>query len=142
MVGVFAIGLVVAFLVDETTGVKPGGYIVPGYLAVAVTEPVRLGATLAIVLCVIAILRFADRFMLLYGHRRFAFALLTGCLLKAALATLLPALGLAPVGLLIIGFVIPGLVAHSCDRQGILKTLASLVLATVLTKLVAVAVLG
>jgi poly-gamma-glutamate biosynthesis protein PgsC/CapC len=139
---VLAIGLVVAFLIDETVGVKPGGYIVPGYLAVALTEPVRLGATLVLVLCVIAILVLADRVMLLYGSRRFAFALLTGCLLKAILAILLPSLGLAPVGLLVIGFVIPGLVAHSCDRQGILKTLASLALATVLTRLVAMAVLG
>jgi poly-gamma-glutamate biosynthesis protein PgsC/CapC len=142
MVGVFAIGLVVAFLVDETTGVRPGGFIVPGYLAVALTEPVRLGATLAIVLCTMATLVLADRVMLLYGKRRFAFALLTGCLLKTVLATLLPALGLAPVGLLVIGFVIPGLVAHSCDRQGIFRTLASLTFATVLTKLIAVAVLG
>jgi hypothetical protein len=43
---------------------------------------------------------------------------------------------------LVIGFVIPGLVAHSCDRQGVLKTMASLVLATILTRLVAMAVFG
>jgi poly-gamma-glutamate biosynthesis protein PgsC/CapC len=142
MVDVFAIGLVVAILVDETTGIKPGGYIVPGYLAVAMTEPTRLAATLAIVLVVIGVLKVVERFMLLYGRRRFAFALLTGCLLKTLLATLLPSLGLAPLGLLVIGFVIPGLVAHSCDHQGLSKTLASLVVATVLTKLVAMAVLG
>ena len=126
MVGVIAIGLVVALLVDETVGVKPGGYIVPGYLAIAIAEPARLGATLVIVMCVLATLVLADRVMLLYGSRRFAFALLTGCLLKLILAVFLPSFGLAPVGLLVIGFVIPGLVAHSCDRQGVLKTMASL----------------
>jgi poly-gamma-glutamate biosynthesis protein PgsC/CapC len=142
LVAVFALGLVVAVLVDEAVGVRPGGYIVPGYLAVAVTEPARLAATLGIVLCVIVVLRLAERVVLLYGHRRFAFALLTGCLLKATLAVVFPSLGLAPVGLLVIGFVIPGLVAHSCDRQGICKTLASVALATIVTKLVAMAVLG
>lgn len=142
MVGVLAIGLVVALLVDETTGLKPGGYIVPGYLAMAVTEPVRLLATLAVVFCVLAVLKLADRMLLLYGSRRFAFALLTGCLLKAGLAVALPSLGFAPVGLLVIGFVIPGLTAHACDRQGIAKTLLALVLATALTKLIAMAVFG
>lgn len=142
MVTVIAIGMVVAFLVDETVGLRPGGYIVPGYLAIAATEPTRLAATLVIVLCVVGILDLAGRVMLLYGRRRFAFALLTGCLLKVWLAVALPSLGLAPVGLLVIGFVIPGLVAHSCDRQGTWKTLAALVLATALTKLIAMAVLG
>ncbi|PIE02640.1 MAG: poly-gamma-glutamate biosynthesis protein PgsC [Acidobacteria bacterium] len=142
MVGVFAIGLVVAFLTDETTGLKPGGYIVPGYLAISFYEPARLAATLLTVLGVILILTAANKVMLLYGNRRFAFALLTGCVLKLALATTLPLLGFAPVGLLIIGFVIPGLTGHACYRQGTLKTLASVALATSTTKLIAMAVIG
>lgn len=142
MVGVFALGLVIAFLVDETTGLKPGGYIVPGYLAISATEPARLGATFALVLCILVVLAAADRLLLLYGSRRFAFTLLTGCVFKSALAAVFPYFGLVPVGLLVIGFLIPGLVAHSCDRQGMWKTLAALMLATILTKLVAMAVFG
>ena len=142
MVTVLAIGLVVAFVVDESVGVRPGGYIVPGYLAIAGIDVTRLMATLVMVLVVVAILHVADRVMLLYGRRRFAFALLTGCVLKAATAVVLPSIGLAPIGLLVIGFVIPGLVANACVSQGVGKTLVAVVLAVSLTKLLALAVLG
>lgn len=141
MVIAFAVGIMVAFFVDETTGVKPGGYIVPGYLAVS-TVPEKLAMTLGLVVCVLAILALAERFVLLYGRRRFAFVVLTGCVLKSALITVLPVVGLAPVGLLIIGFLIPGLVAHGCDHQGVIKTLGALIVATVVTRLLCMAVLG
>ncbi|MCP4657064.1 MAG: poly-gamma-glutamate biosynthesis protein PgsC [bacterium] len=142
MVTLLVIGLVVAFWLDETTGITPGGYIVPGYLALSITDPLRLAATLLIVLCVVGVLKLADRVMLLYGRRRLAFALITGCLLKGLLAALAPALGFATAGLLIIGYVIPGLVAHNCERQGTLKTLTAAAAATALTSLVALAVVG
>ena len=45
---VIGIGLVVSLLYSELFGVAPGGIIVPGYLALAISEPVTVALTFAV----------------------------------------------------------------------------------------------
>ncbi|MBX3729242.1 MAG: poly-gamma-glutamate biosynthesis protein PgsC [Candidatus Sumerlaeia bacterium] len=142
MVTIFVVGILVALLVEEWTGLVPGGIIVPAFLAMAWNDPTRLLATLAAAGVVYALLLGMQRIVFLYGRRRFAWAIVTGVVIKQLLAWTLPGLGIAPYGLLIVGFLIPGLMAETCARQGVSKTIAALVIATVATRLLATAILG
>lgn len=142
MVTIFVIGILVALLVDETTGIKPGGIIVPGFLALYLGEPLRVLFTILVSLLVYTIILGLQRYVFLYGKRRFAYAIVTGLAIKLLLAMALPNLMFLPFGLLIIGMVIPGLMGETFLQQGIWKTLLAIIVATAITRLLAYAFMG
>lgn len=142
MVTMFVIGIVVALVIEELTGLTPGGLIVPGFLALHAAEPMRLAATIAAALVTGLIVMSIQGRMLLYGRRRFGYSVLTGIVVKGALVWLLPMLKMVPYGLLVIGMVIPGLIAETFLRQGVMKTLAAMVVAVALTRMASLAVMG
>lgn len=142
MVTVFIIGIIVALIVDETTGVTPGGIIVPGFLALAWGEPVRILVTLGAALLTVLIVQQLQRFLFVYGRRRFSYSVLTGVMLHQILATVLPILKVTSFGLLVIGYVMPGLIAENCLRQGVVRTMTATIIATTVTRLLSGAVLG
>jgi hypothetical protein len=59
--------------------------------------------------------------------------ILAGVLLAQGWALILPELFSEPIGLRVIGWVIPGILASNLERQKILPTLSSLILVSVLT---------
>lgn len=142
MVTFFVVGVIVALLVEEITGITPGGIIVPGFLALSWGEPSRIVATLAAALLTLLVVRGVARLVFVYGRRRFAYCVVTGIVIKQGLVLLLPRLAVLSYGLLIVGFVVPGLLAENCLRQGVLRTLAATLLAVVVTRLACGALLG
>lgn len=142
MVTLFVIGVLVALIVERACGYVPGGIIVPGFLAMALSDPMQVAATLAVAGATLGIFRLVEPHMVLYGRGRFAFFILTGIVIKMALMTLLPNFGLLPYGLLIIGYLIPGIVANTFARQGILPTLGALTAAVAAARLINLAVMG
>jgi len=113
------------------TGVWPGGIIVPSYLVLFLREPERIAGTLLAALLSMGAYRLASRWLILFGRRRFAFLVLAGALCAGLGGGLLPAVFPASLEFRVIGWVIPGLVAHHMDRQGVLVTMAALATATV-----------
>lgn len=139
MVAIFVIGVLVALLFEEFTDLRPGGIIVPGFLALSLGDPIRVLATLLLAFATIGVTLFAGRLILLYGQRRFAFNLMTGAGLKALLVMALPAFFMLSPGLLVIGYVIPGIIAECCMRQGTWLTIVATIAATGITGLLAIA---
>ena len=140
---VIGIGLVVSLLYSEFFGVSAGGIIVPGYLALAITDPIQIGLTLGVALLTFFTVRVISTIAIVYGRRRTVLSILLGF----ALASLVRAvLGVGtPVGpfeIDVIGYVIPGLLAIWLDRQGVVVTLSSAITASVLTRLVGLLTLG
>ncbi len=127
------VGLILALLYAELAGVSPGGIIVPGYIALHFDRPFRILATLAAAVLCLALYRFLERFFILYGRRRFVLLIALGAFLAQAWALLLPRLFAAPLELQVIGWVVPGLLAGSFQRQKPLPTLAGLATVSVLT---------
>jgi len=127
------IGLAIALLYAEVTGIYPGGIIVPAFLALSLDQPVRVLATIAVACLTFLIYRLLARYLILFGKRRFVIILLVGGMLSQLLALILPTLLAAPVEFRVIGFIIPGLLANNLERQRFLPTLASLVTVTVIT---------
>lgn len=133
MLTTILVGLPVALILAEITGVLPGGIIVPAYLALFVEQPARIAATLAAAFAALGLYRAAARYFLLFGRRRFVFLLLAGALIGQVWLILWPRLLPASTDLRVIGWIVPGLLANNLARQNIIRTLAALAAATGLT---------
>lgn len=126
------VGLAVGLLFTEFLGIASGGLIVPGYVALAMTRPYDLVATLTVSVSTFAVVRAMSTFMIIYGRRRTALMILIGYLLGMLVRQWS---GLWSTDFDIIGFVIPGLISIWMDRQGVLETLASLTIVSIVVRL-------
>lgn len=132
------LGLAVSLVFTEAFGLAAGGLVVPGYLATAFGRPLMVVATLGAGVITALVVRALSSVMILYGRRRITLTLLLGYIVGLALRPLAGQLG-GPTDLYsVVGFIIPGLIALWCLRQGILETLASVVLVTAAVRLLLV----
>jgi gamma-polyglutamate biosynthesis protein CapC len=137
MTGTVIIGLVVALLWAEITGLLPGGIIVPAFLALYLGQPLRVAATIAAALLSLACYKLLAERLLLFGRRRFVLLVLLGGVFGQLWLVVWPHLGPASLDLRVVGWIIPGLLANNLERQRFWPTLASLAGATVLTHFLA-----
>jgi poly-gamma-glutamate biosynthesis protein PgsC/CapC len=133
-------GIFVSLAISELTGFSPGGVVVAGYLALFVSQPAWLAGTLLLALLTFGAVRLIGSRTLLYGRREFAVYVLTGICFNQA-ASLLSSAAYMPwdVSILVIGYLIPGLIARDFARQGIINTCLAMGLAVTATRLVVLA---
>ena len=130
------IGMVLSLFLTETLGVTAGGIIVPGYIAMNLESPERLIITFGISIITFLIIKSLSQFIMVYGKRRLVLALLIGFLLgyltrsENNLVSSLTELDFA-----VIGNIIPGLIANWMDRQGVLRTICTVLITAGITKL-------
>lgn len=155
------LGLVVSLLFSELFGLAAGGLVVPGYIALYLTRPIDVAATLGAALLTFFLVRIVSTFVIVYGRRRTALMILvgyaTGVLVSTVLATAFESAGelaaapmpatadLAAAGRQVIeagviGYIVPGLIAIWLDRQGVVPTLAALVTSAIIVRLVLILV--
>jgi len=132
-------GIMVSLILTELTGFSPGGVVVAGYLAMFVLQPKWLIGTLVAALLTYGLVEIVKNHVLLYGRRLFAVYVLTGIIVSQLAASLLLHSEVAQWGFLVIGYLLPGLIARDFARQGILLTSLWLALAIALTRLVVLA---
>lgn len=143
IVETIGLGMLISFFLTETIGLAAGGIVVPGYIALSLNEPVRLFATVAVAVVTYLIIKILNRFMLLYGRRTLLLGVLVGYFLGFVTKVASPlSLRWGRIDLSVIGYVVPGLIAYWMNRQGILETLAAMVIAAVLTRLLITAISG
>jgi poly-gamma-glutamate biosynthesis protein PgsC/CapC len=133
MAGTVIIGIAVALLYAEITGILPGGIIVPAFVALYLDQPLRVIATVAAALLSLACYKGLARYFLLFGRRRYVLLILLGGVFGQLWLLVWPHLGPATLDLRVVGWIIPGLLANNLERQKILPTLAALASAGVLT---------
>ena len=130
------IGMVLSLFLTETLGVTAGGIIVPGYIAMNLDSPSRLIVTFGISIIVYLIIKVLSNFILIYGKRRLVLALLLGFLLGYFMRSENNILsGLMDMDFIVIGNIIPGLIANWMDRQGVLRTIFTVLITAGVTKL-------
>ncbi|MEA3110195.1 MAG: gamma-polyglutamate biosynthesis protein CapC [Gammaproteobacteria bacterium] len=138
------IGVAVSLLLTEIVGLSPGGIIVPGYVALLLDRPAALLGFLIIAFAAYGILRVLGTQLMLYGSRRFTVAILAGMALSLGAQWVSPMLAVTLMPNYVewagIGFIVPGLLAHQFDRQGVLPTLAMLAIAAPLVRVVLILV--
>ena len=127
------IGLLLSLLYTERTEISPGGLVVPGYVALYLDQPLRVLATLIVAIIALLAYKGLSRSLILFGRRRFVLLILLGAVLAQAWFFLLPHVFHESLELRAIGWVIPGLLAGSLERQRPLPTLASLATVSILT---------
>ena len=131
------IGIAVNLLLTEVFGLASAGLVVPGYLALYLSQPSRLVATALVALATWAVVRFGlARLVVLYGRRRFGVTVLVGFLLNLFLLRVLRTMPAEPLDLRAIGFIIPGLIANQALVQGVWPTLVLTVLAAAVVRLI------
>ena len=130
------IGMVLSLFLTETLGVTAGGIIVPGYIAMNLDSPIRIIVTFSISVIVFLIIKLLSNFILVYGKRRLVLALLIGFFLGYITRTE-HFLSEYFIGsdFIVIGNIIPGLIANWMDRQGVLRTICTVLITASITKL-------
>ena len=135
------IGMVLSLFLTETLGVTAGGIIVPGYIAMNLESPQRLIITFGISILTFLIIKLLSKFIMVYGKRRLVLALLIGFLLGyLSRSENMITAGLGTTDFIVIGNIIPGLIANWMDRQGVLRTISTVLITAGITKLCIMAI--
>lgn len=139
------LGLVVGLVFVSFLGLSTGGMVVPGYFALEMGAPDRVLVTLIVSVLIFGIVRLLSKYMIIYGRRRIALTVLLSFML-GTLANVFMSQYLASTsqfeGIQIIGYIIPGLIALSIDRQGLIETIGSLLIASVIIRLLLIVLIG
>lgn len=144
-----AVGLVVSLLFTEAFGLTVGGMIVPGYLALYLNQPLTVVLTIAAAFVTWGLVRLVHQYTILYGRRRVVITMVIGFAVGMAIRGLAagataimtsanpgdPEAELA----MVIGYIIPGLIALWMERTGPVMTLSPLLTASVVVRLVLIA---
>jgi poly-gamma-glutamate biosynthesis protein PgsC/CapC len=151
------IGLLFTLLLTEAFSLAAGGLVVPGYMALQVMQPWRMGLTLIAAYLTYLSVHALAGFLVVYGRRQTALTILIGFLIGSAIDISLggvatyqrstnPELIADPenyayLELTVIGYIIPGLIAIWFARQGVIRTLVGLFLCVVLTRLTLIVII-
>ena len=130
------IGMVLSLFLTETLGVTAGGIIVHGYIAMNLESPDRLIITFGISILTFLIIKLLSKFIMVYGKRRLVLALLIGFLFGyLSRSENMITANLGTTDFIVIGNIIPGLIANWMDRQGVLRTISTVLITAGITKL-------
>lgn len=128
------IGVVLSLLFAEKTGIVPAGLVVPGYLALTLTEPVYIVSIfLASFVTYLIVMKGLSRFMILYGRRKFSMMLIVGIAVKLIFDYTLPMESMQVSAIQEIGIIVPGIIANTIQRQGVMPTVATTLLLSAAT---------
>ena len=129
-------GMVLSLFLTETLGVTAGGIIVPGYIAMNLENPERLVITFGISIITFLLIKLLSQYIMIYGKRRLVLALLIGFLLGyLSRSENMITADLGTTDFIVIGNIIPGLIANWMDRQGVLRTISTVLITAGITKL-------
>lgn len=131
------LGVLVSLFFLETFGAAAGGIVVAGYVAMFLHQPVTILATLTISFLVYIIVKLLGNVMFIYGRRRMVISVLLGFILGwiANYYGVFTSLSSA-YSVQVIGFIIPGLIANSMEKQGIVRTLSVMFVAAVVVRFI------
>lgn len=137
------LGVLISLLFHEIFGAAAGGIVVPGYVALHLNEPMRLVGTLVVAFITYLAIRLISRYMFVYGRRRLVLAILLGFIFGYISREMIAYEMLAAdIRLEAIGFIIPGLIANWFERQGVVKTIATMMIAAPLVRILVILFTG
>ncbi len=131
------IGMFLSLLLTETIGLAAGGIVVPGYIALVLHRPAQVISTIGIGIITYLIVRLLSFYLIIYGRRLLIVSILVGYLI-AYFTKISPPISINAIAIDIetVGFVIPGLIAYWIARQGIIPTLAAMIIVSSLVRFI------
>lgn len=137
------LGVIISLIFSELLGASAGGIVVPGYIAMYLHEPSFIVGTVAVSFATLLLIKIISNFALLYGKRRMVLSILIGFILGWASRNIIFAnVTVYDLRMQSIGYIIPGLIANWMERQGIFRTLFTMVIAAVLVRLLLIIISG
>lgn len=139
------IGLVFGLVFVEAFGLFAGGMVVPGYIALDMVHPGTVVLTLLTAMLINVMIRVLSKYLVIYGRRRVSLTVLIAFLMGAFVRYMFGELYMTQtLGNLytVIGYIIPGLIALSIDRQGLVETVTTLLIVSVAVRLVLILLIG
>src|SRR5699024_6095996 len=129
-----AVGMVIALLFAEKTGIVPAGLVVPGYLALVFDQWRFLVVIIFVSVVTYLIVQFGvTKFVILYGRRKFAAMLIVIIMVKLIFDYFYPIMPFEVYEFRCIGIIVPGIIANTIQKQGVVVTLASTLIVSFLT---------
>ena len=134
------LGLIFSLLSYEVFGLAAGGIVVPGYIALHLSQPDRLAGIIIVSLATFIIIKILSNYTFLYGRRQMVLCLLVGCLLAnfSRQFLLIDLTSTGTIQLQAVGWVVPGLIAHWFGKQGVFKTISVLFITAVIVRLLVI----
>lgn len=130
-----ALGLILSLFFIDAFGLAAGGIVVPGYIALQLSHIDQIVATFVIAIITSILIKIISKFTFLYGRRQMVMCLLIGCILAVISHHFLVFdMSENTYRLEALGWVVPGLIAHWIDKQGVIKTLSMLSITSVLVR--------
>lgn len=137
------LGLILSLLAYEGFGLAAGGLVVPGYIALQLGSPERLAGVFLVAVLTMLIVRAIARTTFVFGRRQLVLCVLIGCLLSIVSRNVLRFdIGLAAVELAAVGWVVPGLISNWFLKQGVVRTLCTLVVTAILVRFLVILFFG
>ncbi len=139
------IGLVWGLFMVEAFGLFAGGMVVPGYIALDIIHPQMVLITLLTAILINLFIRFLSRYLIIYGRRRVSLTVLLAFLIGQLMRYLFTsnfAIEHFGADYTVIGYIIPGLIALSIDRQGLIETISTLLTVSVAVRLILIILIG
>lgn len=126
---IIVLGVILSIAFYEIYEMSPGGMIVPGYFALFSNDYKRMIITVLVSLAVLGIGKLLDKYIILYGRRKFAVYVILTFILKIFIRELDIIIGGEVIGILI-----PAILAQDIDKNSIGKTLPALIILTIVIK--------
>jgi len=137
------LGVLISLVFHEVFGAAAGGIVVPGYIAMHLNQPLRIVGTVLVAFVAYLAIRVISRFVFVYGRRRLVMAILLGFIFGYLSRQLISYEILsADIRLQAVGFIIPGLIANWFERQGVIKTIATMLIAASLVRILVILFTG
>lgn len=128
------VGVILSLIFAERFGITPAGMVVPGYLALVFDQPLMLLSVLLIsCLTYFIVNNGISKLTILYGRRKFSAMILTGMVLKFLFDLIYPLAPFETLEITGVGVIIPGIIANTIQKQGVVITLSTTLLLTMMT---------
>ena len=129
------LGITLSVIFADILGISPAGIIVPSFLALVFDQPVILAGILIIAVFSYLGVEFLSKYIFLYGRRKFGAMILAALFLKIGMVFITRSFMLDFFAFQGMGIILPGLIANSFDRQGVVPTVVSMLFLSGLTYL-------
>ena len=135
---VLVLGMIISVIYYEITDISPGGIIVPGLLVMYITQPERILYTLLVALITYFLVKLLSKYIVIFGKRRFVLLIIISIFVNFLLHFILVGSSVSLLNISIIGYTIAGLIANDFFKQGIKKTIPSLIIVVGIIELIVI----
>ncbi len=136
MTNAIIFGILISIIFYEITDISPGGIIVPALMVLYIDQLDRMVYTIIVAIITYLIVKLMSRYLIIFGKRRFVLLIIISLLVNLILQVLLRSFSIYLLNISVIGYTISGLIANAFYRQGIKRTLPSLIIVLSIIELV------